>query len=91
MDKTLFSYTRQFLSGTLISRISGFFRDVSMAFAFGDIAEVASLILAYRLCMLLRRILGEGSMQSAFIPGYQTIKEKDGPLAFEFFKQRKNY
>ena len=86
MDKTLFSYTRQFLSGTLLSRLSGFFRDVSMAFAFGDIAEVASLILAYRLCMLLRRILGEGSMQSAFIPGYQTIKEKDNVQALAFFK-----
>lgn len=87
MDKTLFTYTRHFLSGTMLSRLSGFFRDVSMAFAFGDIPEIAALILAYRLCMLLRRVLGEGSMQSAFIPGYQTIKEKDSSLAFNFFKQ----
>jgi putative peptidoglycan lipid II flippase len=87
MDKTLFGYARHFLSGTILSRITGLFRDVCMAFAFGDIPEVAALILAYRLCMLLRRVLGEGSMQSAFIPGYQTIKEKDPSLALEFFKQ----
>lgn len=87
MDKTLFGYARNFLSGTLLSRITGLVRDVCMAFAFGDIPEVAALILAYRLCMLLRRVLGEGSMQSAFIPGYQTIKEKDPSLALEFFKQ----
>lgn len=87
MDKALFSYTRHFLSGTMLSRLSGFFRDVSMAFAFGDIPEIAALILAYRLCMLLRRVLGEGSMQSAFVPGYQTIKEKDPSLALDFFKQ----
>lgn len=87
MDKTLFTYTRHFLSGTMLSRLSGFFRDVSMAFAFGDIPEIAALILAYRLCMLLRRVLGEGSMQSAFVPGYQTIKEKDPLLALNFFKQ----
>ena len=87
MDKTLFTYTRHFLSGTMLSRISGFFRDVCMAFAFGDIPEIAALILAYRLCMLLRRVLGEGSMQSAFVPGYQTIKQKDPTLALEFFKQ----
>jgi putative peptidoglycan lipid II flippase len=87
MDNTLFKYTRHFLSGTMLSRLSGFFRDVSMAFAFGDIPEIAALILAYRLCMLLRRVLGEGSMQSAFVPGYQTIKEKDPALALDFFKQ----
>lgn len=87
MDKTLFSYTRHFFSGTLLSRISGFFRDVSMAFAFGDIPEIAALILAYRLCMLLRRVLGEGSMQSAFIPGYQTIRETNQDLAYKFFKE----
>lgn len=87
MDNTLFTYTRHFLSGTMLSRLSGFFRDVSMAFAFGDIPEIAALILAYRLCMLLRRVLGEGSMQSAFVPGYQTIKEKDPALALDFFKQ----
>lgn len=87
MDKTLFTYTRHFLSGTMLSRLTGFFRDVSMAFAFGDIPEIAALILAYRLCMLLRRVLGEGSMQSAFVPGYQTIKEKDPSLALDFFKQ----
>lgn len=87
MDKTLLSYTRHFLSGTLLSRLSGFLRDVCMAFAFGDIPEIAALILSYRLCMLLRRVLGEGSMQSAFIPGYQSIKEKDPALALDFFKQ----
>lgn len=87
MDKTLFSYTRHFFSGTLLSRLSGFFRDVSMAFAFGDIPEIAALILAYRLCMLLRRVLGEGSMQSAFIPGYQTIREASKEQAFGFFKE----
>jgi putative peptidoglycan lipid II flippase len=86
MDLTLFKYARQFLSGTLISRSSGFFRDISMAYAFGDIPEVASLILAYRLCMLLRRVLGEGSMQSAFVPGYQTLKSKNPQLASDFFK-----
>jgi putative peptidoglycan lipid II flippase len=53
---------------TLVSRILGFLRDLVIARAFG--AEIASdaFFVAFRLPNLLRRLVAEGALSSAFIP-----------------------
>lgn len=78
---------KRFFSGTLLSRISGLGRDLAMAFAFGDHPSVAAFIVAFRFSNLLRRLLGEGPFQSAFIPYFQGMRLQSQERALVFFRQ----
>jgi putative peptidoglycan lipid II flippase len=80
-------YIRRFFSGTFLSRMSGFARDLAMAFAFGDHPSVAAFMVAFRFSNLFRRLLGEGPFQSVFIPHYEEIRIKDAAGAKVFFQQ----
>ncbi len=84
-EKSLNLSVRRFFSGTLLSRISGMGRDLVMAFAFGDHASIAAFMVAFRLSNLLRRLLGEGPFQSAFIPHFMQIHVQDQSKAHVFF------
>lgn len=84
-EKSLRLTIRRFFSGTLLSRMSGMGRDLVMAFAFGDHASVAAFMVAFRLSNLLRRLLGEGPFQSAFIPHFMQIHVQDKSRANSFF------
>jgi putative peptidoglycan lipid II flippase len=83
----LSQFTRRFFSGTLLSRISGMARDLSMAFAFGDHPSVAAFFVAFRFSNLLRRLLGEGPFQSAFIPHFEELRLQDPLRASLFFRR----
>ncbi|KIC73523.1 lipid II flippase MurJ [Candidatus Protochlamydia amoebophila] len=83
---TIFQSAKHFFSGTLLSRLSGMIRDISMAYAFGTEASIASFMVAYRLAHLCRRLFGEGSLQSAFIPEFESIRHRDTERAFRFFR-----
>jgi putative peptidoglycan lipid II flippase len=78
-------YARHFFSGTLLSRISGMVRDMSMAAMFGDHPSVAAFMVAFRFSHFLRRLLSEGTMQSIFIPHYEELRLKNAPSANGFF------
>jgi putative peptidoglycan lipid II flippase len=80
-------YLRRFFSGTLLSRFSGLARDLAMAFCFGDHPSVAAFMVAFRLSNLLRRLLGEGPFQSAFIPYFEELRAKNEEEAFMFFRK----
>lgn len=77
---------KSFFSGTLLSRISGMARDVIMASIFGITPSVAAFMLAFRFSNLLRRLLGDGAMQGAFIPHFERIRQKDSKGAAAFFR-----
>ncbi len=77
---------RHFFSGTMVSRISGMIRDVLMAAAFGTGASVAAFFVAIRLAHLLRRLLGEGAMASAFVPLFEEIRTRSTEEATQFFR-----
>ena len=83
--------TNSFFFGTLISRVTGFLRDICMAFTFGVDVNIAIFLLAFRLAHLLRRIFGEGPLHSAFIPKYQELKLKCESLAENFFTTLRSY
>lgn len=83
--KQISKYARHFFSGTLLSRISGMLRDVGMAAAFGDHPSVAAFMVAFRFSHLLRRLLGEGALQSIFIPHYEGLRLKNENQANAFF------
>lgn len=78
-------YTRHFFSGTLLSRISGMVRDISMAALFGDHPSVAAFMVAFRFSHFLRRLLGEGTLQSIFIPHYEELRLQEEKKANAFF------
>ncbi len=86
-EKSLAVYVRRFFSGTLLSRISGMVRDLTMAFAFGDHPSVAAFMVAFRLSNLFRRLLGEGPFQSAFIPHFEGLRVEDPAKATFFFRK----
>ncbi|BBI17744.1 Putative uncharacterized protein [Neochlamydia sp. S13] len=57
-----------------------------MAFAFGTQASVAAFLVAFRFSHLLRRLLGEGALQSAFIPQFEKLRHQDPQRAAAFFR-----
>lgn len=75
----------RFLSGTALSRISGLARDVTMAACFGATPSVAAFLVAFRLAHLLRRVFGEGALQTAFIPLYERFYKENPERADRFF------
>ncbi|MFH1715241.1 MAG: murein biosynthesis integral membrane protein MurJ [Elusimicrobiota bacterium] len=62
-------------TGTLMSRILGYARDMAIANFFGANWVADSFYVAYRIPNLLRRLLGEGSLTAAFIPIYTEYLE----------------
>ncbi len=83
-EKTLFRSASRFFSGTLLSRISGLGREMAMAFCFGAHPALAAFMVAFRFANLFRR-LGEGSVATAFIPHFETLRSsstKEGALFF---------
>jgi putative peptidoglycan lipid II flippase len=76
----------RFLSGTLLSRLTGMFRDISMAYVFGTQPSIAAFMVAFRLAHLLRRLFGEGALQSAFIPEFEALRCQQEQRAFIFFR-----
>jgi len=87
VEKKFSIYMKRFFSGTLLSRMSGLGRDLSMAFAFGDHPSVAAFMVAFRLSNLFRRLLGEGPLQSAFIPHFEGLRSQDSQQATFFFRK----
>jgi putative peptidoglycan lipid II flippase len=55
-------------AATLLSRILGFVRDAVIAWYFGASPATDAFIAAFRIPNLLRRLFGEGSLSSAFVP-----------------------
>lgn len=67
----------RFLFGTLLSRFSGLGRDIALAVTFGTNPALAAFLVAYRFALVLRRLLGEGTLQSAFIPLYESMRREN--------------
>jgi putative peptidoglycan lipid II flippase len=55
-------------AATLASRVLGFLRDLAIAQVFGAGPATDAFFMAFRLPNLLRRLVGEGALSSAFIP-----------------------
>ncbi len=84
---TILQSVKYFFSGTLISRVLGFGREVAMAAAFGTDPAVAAFWMAFRFSHLLRRVLGEGALNIAFIPQFETLRKEDPQKGALFFYQ----
>src|SRR5688500_10947073 len=73
---------------TLLSRIAGFVRDALQSRIFGTSAAMDAFVIAYRIPNYLRRIFAEGSMQMAFVPVLNEIRERGDQAALKEFIDR---
>ncbi len=80
--------TSIFSAMTLLSRIAGFARDALQARFFGSSAAMDAFVIAYRIPNYLRRIFAEGSMQMAFVPVLNEIRERGDDAALKEFVDR---
>lgn len=84
-SRSIYRSMSKFLSGTMLSRISGLGRDIAMAYAFGTEASAAAFLVSFRLAHLLRRILGEGCLQTAFVPLFEELRKENQESARSFY------
>src|SRR3954468_12705165 len=73
---------------TLVSRITGFVRDVVIAAVMGIGPVADAFVVALRLPNHFRAIFGEGAFNSAFVPAYAAARETKGPAAAKLFADR---
>ena len=63
---------------TLISRATGFFRDVMLGALLGATALADAFYVAFRLPNHFRTIFGEGAFNAAYVPSYAHVLETEG-------------
>ena len=73
---------------TLLSRITGFVRDVVMASVLGAGGLMDVFTVAFRLPNHFRAIFGEGAFNSAFVPAFSRIRTQDGAIEANLFQGR---
>jgi len=56
---------------TLLSRVSGYARDMIFAYLFGTGLASDAFVAAFRLPNMLRRLVGEGNVSAAFVPVFE--------------------
>ncbi len=65
-------------TGTLLSRITGFLRDIFLARIFGATGLTDAFFVAYRIPNLLRELFAEGSISAGFVPVFTETITKEG-------------
>ncbi len=73
---------------TLLSRITGFARDILMAAIVGAGPLMDAFAVAFRLPNHFRAIFGEGAFANAFVPAYTRVRTQAGPPAADLFHGR---
>ncbi len=72
---------------TILSRISGFVRDIFLAAFLGAGIFSDVFLIAFKLPNLFRRITADGALTSAFLPIYSKLRTQNGDtFAFMYFK-----
>jgi putative peptidoglycan lipid II flippase len=73
---------------TLLSRLTGFLRDIMLAAIIGAGPVADAFFVAFRLPNHFRAIFAEGAFNSAFIPAYARVRTERGAGAAEQFGDR---
>src|SRR6195256_6209705 len=73
---------------TLASRITGFMRDIMLAWALGAGPIADAFFVALRLPNHFRAIFAEGAFNAAFVPAYARIHQQSGPWDGGLFADR---
>ncbi|MGA7712605.1 MAG: murein biosynthesis integral membrane protein MurJ [Rhizomicrobium sp.] len=70
---------------TALSRVTGFMRDILMAFVLGAGPMSDAFLVAFRLPNNFRAIFGEGAFNAAFLPRFAKLRTNEGPEAAASF------
>jgi putative peptidoglycan lipid II flippase len=73
---------------TLLSRLTGFARDIMLAALLGAGPVADSFFVAWRLPNNFRAIFAEGAFNTAFIPAYAHVHGKGGETSARLFADR---
>lgn len=73
---------------TLLSRVTGFVRDIILAAILGAGPVADAFFVALRLPNHFRAIFAEGAFNAAFVPAYARIREQDGAARAGLFADR---
>jgi putative peptidoglycan lipid II flippase len=73
---------------TLVSRVTGFLRDLVMAQVLGAGALMDLFALAFRLPNHFRAIFAEGAFSASFVPAYTRLRSTEGAAASDVFQGR---
>ncbi len=73
---------------TLLSRLTGFLRDIMLAAILGAGPVADAFFVAFRLPNHFRAIFAEGAFNAAFIPAYARIRTQSGASAASLFGDR---
>jgi len=68
---------------TLLSRIFGLLRDITLATIFGASGGTDAFLVAFKIPNFMRRLFGEGAFSLAFVPVFSEYKEKRSPEALK--------
>ena len=72
---------------TMISRVLGFVRDISIAAVLGTGVVADAFFVAFRFPNLFRRLFGEGAFNAAFVPLFSKELEANGKTAARQFAE----
>lgn len=61
---------------TLVSRIFGLLRDITLATIFGASGGTDAFLVAFKIPNFMRRLFGEGAFSQAFVPVFSEYREK---------------
>ena len=73
---------------TLLSRVTGFARDIVLAYVLGAGPVADAFFVALRLPNHFRAIFAEGAFNAAFVPAYARIYQQQGADAVRLFADR---
>src|SRR5260370_19943996 len=73
---------------TLLSRLTGFARDIILAAVLGAGPLADAFFVALRLPNHFRAIFAEGAFNAAFVPAYARIRATGGPVSAQLFADR---
>ena len=73
---------------TLLSRLTGFLRDIMLAAFLGAGPVADAFFVAFRLPNHFRAIFAEGAFNAAFIPAYARIRTQNGAASARLFGDR---
>src|SRR5262245_65567541 len=73
---------------TLVSRVTGFLRDIMLAAIIGAGPVADAFFFAFRMPNPFRAIFAEGAFDSAFIPAYARVRTGQGTGAADRFGAR---
>lgn len=84
--KSIVRSAMHFFSGTFLSRVTGFMREIAIAACFGAGIGIANFFVAQRFSILMRRLFGEGSLLAGFSPNFESARAVSAKEGATFFR-----